>query len=199
MRKILLSIAMLFASCIYTFAQAQDTLWTKYTYPTQINCVKFSPDGQFLYSGGSDGVPRKWNAMTGEQLDTFPSLQKPITNISISDKFISFTNNLVSNIYYLTNDSLYGTLTGAIYKFTNDNNFAIGGSLSGLSIFNINSLQLIKSINIGELYALDLSSDNKIICVSVLGDTSTALRAYSYPELNYAPIPFITVKGNLIY
>ena len=75
------------------FAQTEelsDTVWTKFTYPVEVRAVKFTPDGRYLATGGSDAIPKLWDVETGELVKAFPGRPMGIWDISIAGNMIAF-------------------------------------------------------------------------------------------------------------
>jgi WD40 repeat protein len=65
---------MAFPSLTKAQADEPDTLWCKFTYPNEIRVVKFSHDGKYLASGGTDGVANIWDAETGNLVKSYPTI-----------------------------------------------------------------------------------------------------------------------------
>jgi WD40 repeat protein len=53
--------------------QSAELIETLRGHAGMVNCVRFSPDGRTLVSGGTDGTTRLWNAATWRQLTTLNS------------------------------------------------------------------------------------------------------------------------------
>jgi len=70
-KNLLLTTILLFVLFTASKADLPDTLWCKYTYPTQINAVKFTPDGLWLATGGSNGWDIFWNVQTGDSIKNY--------------------------------------------------------------------------------------------------------------------------------
>ena len=61
--------------------QFEGSDFTLYGHADGVNCVKFSPGGDLIASGGSDGTIHIWDAITGKKLHEFSEHKKAITDI----------------------------------------------------------------------------------------------------------------------
>jgi len=176
-----------------------DTVWTKFTYPYAINAVKFTPDGRYLASGGDDGVPRLWDAETGELVFEFPSFATGIKDLDISNDFIAFTTPGANGtrVYNLESKDLLVSLIGSLtVTFSNDGKYLVTSkgipTGSGISIYETTNWKLIKSINTQKISNdLKVSIDNKYLVRSGnWGDISTedkegSIEIFTFPDLQY--------------
>ncbi|MCX6152938.1 MAG: T9SS type A sorting domain-containing protein [Candidatus Kapabacteria bacterium] len=202
-KNLLLVLALLFVLISASKADLPDTVWCKYTYPTQINAVKFTPDGKYLLTGGSDGIPRLWDVATGALVKQYPYQNFIIFDIAINENIIAFTGVLDigkrgTNVYNLLNDSLMFSINegSASVKFSNDGNFMIschgsGVDIDGITIFDTKFWKKIKTINLAPgSDRLDLSPDNKYIAVAKnwnmnIKDSIASVLIYNFPDLTY--------------
>ncbi|MCX6153852.1 MAG: T9SS type A sorting domain-containing protein [Candidatus Kapabacteria bacterium] len=88
--------ALLFVLISASKADLPDTVWCKYTYPTQINAVKFTPDGKWLASAGTDGVVRLWETQTGNLVREYLGAGSAIwgMDIDMNDSLIAAVTDL---------------------------------------------------------------------------------------------------------
>jgi WD40 repeat protein len=204
--NLLIAVLMLIASA-FTYSEESDTLWCKYTYPTVIYAVKFSPDGTKLASGGSDGVVNIWNALTGEFIKKYSNEGK-VTSLDISPDgtLIAIANNVMGGpvrIYNLQTDSLLTTLEGTAVKFSNDGNYIITNMIR---VYNAHSWEKISSINeaYGGAESIDISLDNQYIAdASLYGpnnyDSSGFVNLYKFQSNNLEFIKSLALKKYVSY
>jgi len=88
-----------------------DTVWTKFTYPYAINAVKFTPDGRYLASAGDDGVPKLWDADTGELVREFQGNGWPILGIDINPD-----GTLIASVDKISVVTIWDIKSGEIIK-----------------------------------------------------------------------------------
>jgi WD40 repeat protein len=79
------------------------------TAPTEwVNSVAFSPDGRTVLAGSSDAQVRRWNATTGELLDTLPH-PGPVTGVAVSpagDVVATADNDGTARLWHLPTPSV---------------------------------------------------------------------------------------------
>ncbi|GAB1371151.1 hypothetical protein MASR1M45_12130 [Candidatus Kapaibacterium sp.] len=114
-RKMFLIVAALVLLFVQSaFAQTEelpDTVWTKFTYPNAVNAVKFTPDGKYLASGGDDGIPKLWDAVTGELVREFLGNGSKIWSLDINN-----TGELIAVVNDSSVITIWNVLTGEILK-----------------------------------------------------------------------------------
>ena len=196
---VLLEAALVLLFVQSAFAQTEDlsdTVWTKFTYPAAINAVKFTPDGKYLISGGSDSIPRLWDAETGGLIREFTKQNSVILDIDISSKLIAVASPGIDGvkIFNLNDYSLIKTLNGCLnLAFSSDGKYLItsrGETSSGITVFDTQSWEIIHQISFTKSsFDLCISPDNKYLARSEnWGDVSTenkegSIEIYSFPDL----------------
>ncbi len=203
MKRYLIIFVLFMCSVTVLFGQTEelpDTVWTKFTYPNAVNAVKFTPDGKYLASGGDDGVPRLWNAETGELVHEFPNQNFTITDIDIVNNLMAVASPVDGGVfvYDLSNYQI-------LFKLEPSTNvtFSSEGKLlatsrgntvttSGISIYNLESGELVKRIDLKRgAYDLKFSKDNQYIVrashYSDIDDENKegSIDVFSIPNLNY--------------
>jgi len=126
-RKMFLIVAafvlLFFQSAFAQTEELPDTVWTKFTYPNALNAVKFTHDGKYLASGGDDGIPKLWDAETGELVREFLGNGSKIWSLDINN-----TGELIAVVNDSSVITIWNVLTGEIvkkiryYKFDNNSN-----------------------------------------------------------------------------
>jgi uncharacterized protein with WD repeat len=193
MKNIIILIALFFAIIAISKAES-DTLWAIDFFPTQIYAVKFTPDGQYLAAGGSDGVVTIWNALTGDSVKSYKTNGYVwSTDISPNGKYLAMTNNSSqAKIYNLENDSLVATIIGYVVKFTSDGKYIITTS-SGIFKYETQTWKLISQSG-GSYHNdvpnnIDISSDNKYIITGsqsdIYNDTLGFVEIYNFSDLSW--------------
>jgi len=182
------------------FAQTEelpDTVWTKFTYPAEVRAVKFTPDGRYLATGGSDAIPKLWDVETGELVKEFPGRPMGIWDISIAGNMIAFIGAGEGGIqiYDLQNYNLIKTLDGSLNGcFTSDGNYFLNeGDLTvdGISVIDTKNWEVVKSITFGKATKeLSISPDNKYVARSsnwaeVNGNVEGEISIYTIPYLKH--------------
>ncbi|GAB1372234.1 hypothetical protein MASR1M45_22960 [Candidatus Kapaibacterium sp.] len=73
-----------------------DTVWTKFTFPTENYTIKFSPDGKQLVTGGNKGKIEVWDAFSGALLRSLDGNSGTIYCVDFSSdgKFLAAANSL---------------------------------------------------------------------------------------------------------
>ena len=205
-KNLLLTTILLFVLFTASKADLPDTLWCKYTYPTQINCVKFTPDGIWLATGGSDGVVNSWDVATGAFIKEYSFTSQAVSDIDFSQNLIAICCSGFLRVFDFTNDSMLYNVGGKYARFSKDGNFLvtdIGQKTYGISIVDAHSWQTLKSFDIGtETSGFDISPDNKFVVrgktwsdYSPNPDTLVSVDVYSIPDLKYETT---IIKQNLL-
>ena len=183
-------------------SELPDTVWTKFTYPNKINAVKFTPDGKYLASGGDDGIPRLWNAETGELVYEYPNQNYIINDIDILNNLIAIASPVDGGVFVYNlfdNNLRYKLEPSTNVVFSSDGFYLAttrGKSVysSGISVYNSENGNLIRVIDFENSGSFDIriSSDNKFIARSSTWwsngtdeDKYGKVEIYSFPDLNY--------------
>ncbi|GAB1369944.1 hypothetical protein MASR1M45_00020 [Candidatus Kapaibacterium sp.] len=195
------------------FAQTEelpDTVWTKFTYPNAVNAVKFTHDGKYLASGGDDGIPKLWDAETGELVREFQGNYSAINSLDINSTNYQLavindssivriwdisTGELVKVIDKPDNFRAPSTYTGVVFSnngkyiatgitvFYNDN------STNSIILYSTDTWQKLSSIDDVRIAArLQFSKNDKILVNPTLIDLENfkySVLRYSVPDLNY--------------
>ena len=207
----LITAALLLLFVQSAFAQTEelpDTVWTKFTYPAAVNAVKFTPDGRYLASGGSDAIPKLWDVETGELirefqgngwaiwgLDVNPSgnLIAVVNSISVVtvwdintgeilkvlDEYPNQMQGLEYNSLSFSNNGLY--LAASIADYTNS------GIKPAVFIWSTETWEVIgKAENLLNPFHVTFSPDDAILAVSniVDGHERKTVGLYEVPSLN---------------
>jgi WD40 repeat protein len=202
--NLLIAMLMLLASA-FAYSEESDTLWCKYTYPTQINVVKFSPDGTKLASGGSDGVVNIWNVLTGEFIKSY----HPYPDIPAAVNFLDINNDgtlltVFNYVYNLQTDSIIAKLAGS-GKFSPDGNYLVtGGKIYETKTWSIvGTFPTYGSYPNGEsIESLDISADNKYIATGSFlykdaKQKSSIIRLFKLSNLQFTNEYLIDSCGSL--
>jgi WD40 repeat protein len=174
MNKLILSIALLFAVVAIGVSSADsDTLWCHYTYPNSIYAVKFTPNGQYIATGGSNGVVTIWNALTGDSVKSYTNDGEILSfDISSDGNLIAISNYKEDSNYYLVRiynfqtNSLITTVTGRAIKFSPDGNYLVtsDGNIYETQSWNkVGSFTLQKNVTIADI---DISPDNNYVAIA---------------------------------
>jgi WD40 repeat protein len=206
MPLLLLVIQMAFSQ---TTEEKSDTVWTKFTYPNSINAVKFTPDGKYLASGGSDGIPRLWDATTGELVKEFKGNGWAIWGLDINN-----AGELIATVNSLSVVTIWNLQTGEIVKiidvYPNQDHGLEGNSITfsnngqliaanivhygktgiepAIFIWSVQDWQVKGKIeNIINPFHVTFSPDDAILAVSniVNSDKNTTIGLYKVPSLIY--------------
>ena len=132
MKRYLIIFVLFMCSVTVLFGQTEelpDTVWTKFTYPNAVNAVKFTPDGKYLASGGDDGVPRLWNAETGELVREFLGNKTPIYSMDLNN-----TGELIAVVNGSSIITMWDVNTGEIVKLIDQYEGQNTNKKQGLSI-----------------------------------------------------------------
>ena len=128
-KALILSLFILSTAAFYLHAQEPipDTVWTKtFLSPIYINCVKFSPDGQYIFAGTNNAILQIETA-TGNIFRTLQGHKDKVYTIDFSptgdtilsssfDKTIRMWNyNTGDSIDYFSPDS-FGVMLSSIEK-----------------------------------------------------------------------------------
>ncbi|HGJ66993.1 TPA: T9SS type A sorting domain-containing protein [bacterium] len=186
-----------------------DTVWTKFTYPYAINAVKFTPDGRYLASGGDDGVPRLWDAETGELVREFQGNDCKIWSLDIKntgDMLAIVNDSSEIFIWNLDNGEIIkiidyfkefgGRSNGRCVTFSHNGRYLASilshnGKKStehDLVLFDVNTWDKITSINdIAVPFNVDFSPNDQLLAASnlVFGEKRIAIGIYQVPKLQF--------------
>jgi WD40 repeat protein len=193
---------MAFPSLTKAQADEPDTLWCKFTYPNEIRVVKFSHDGKYLASGGTDGVANIWDAETGNLVKSYPKESNEIKSIDFSGNMILIGSASKTKVYDFDTDSLLATVKGEISKFTDNGKYLVSvvgtdPTENGLTIFDTKDFSEIKSVNLPRrITSIDVSPDNQYIAAVPFWNENYTPHAeidiYTIPDLKFVK----TLSGN---
>ena len=194
----------LFLAVKTTFSQntASDTVWTKYTYPYEVKAVKFTPDGKYVATGGTDAIPKIWDAENGKLVKEFPGRPTGIYDISIANNMIAFSGPSDNGIqiYDLNDYHLIKSLQGSLNAiFTTDGNYLLTGlgkseKSVGISIIDTKTWLIVNAIDLPKsTISIAISPNNKYVARAGNyasdnprdNDHKGELVIYSFPDLNY--------------
>ncbi|MCX6152519.1 MAG: T9SS type A sorting domain-containing protein [Candidatus Kapabacteria bacterium] len=203
--------ALLFVLISASKADLPDTVWCKYTYPTQINAVKFTPDGRYLASAGTDGVVRLWETQTGNLVREYLGAGSAIWGMDL------YNDSLVAAVTDLSKITIWDFNTGKIIQvidyYPNQNhsleNNSVAFSKSGkylaahiakyggggmfgyqpaLFIWNTKDWSVLGKVeNIQAPKDVNFSPDEKLLAVSsILNiDTTASIGLFNVPNLMF--------------
>jgi WD40 repeat protein len=190
MKNIITLLALFFA--IITISKAEsDTLWCKYTYPSSVHFVKFTPDGQYIAVGPSSGIVTIYDVLTGDSIKSYDN-SNWLTSLDISPDGTLLATNV--HVYNFQTNSVVATLDGGMVKFSSDGNYLIttAGNIYDTKTWNVSGTfpthATYPDPN-GEMIAnIDISSDNQYIAISSYMykdgvDTSSIIRLYQLSNL----------------
>ncbi|MFQ3550337.1 MAG: T9SS type A sorting domain-containing protein, partial [Armatimonadota bacterium] len=180
-----------------------------FTYPYAINAVKFTPDGRYLASGGDDGVPRLWDAETGELVREFQGNDCKIWSLDIKntgDMLAIVNDSSEIFIWNLDNGEIIkiidyfkefgGRSNGRCVTFSHNGRYLASilshnGKKStehDLVLFDVNTWDKITSISdIAVPFNVDFSPNDQLLAASnlVFGEKRIAIGIYQVPKLQF--------------
>lgn len=202
------------------FAQTEelpDTVWTKFTYPNAVNAVKFTPDGKYLASGGDDGIPKLWDAETGELVREFQGNGSKIWSLDINNtgEMLAIVNdfseifiwNIVNgdSIRFIDMNPKTKTMGGSL-TFSNNGNYLAANLVKNgqeyperdIYLFDTKNFDVISVyFNLGVATKMSFSPSDDFLAVSnVVSDKKTSIMIFGVPSLK--PITLVgSIDGGI--
>ncbi|MFH1051274.1 MAG: hypothetical protein V1779_10155 [bacterium] len=185
-----------------------DTVWTR-TFENwiDITCVKFSPDGQYIFAGTFNDILQIETA-TGEIFRKITGHTGPVYTISFSptgDTILSMGEDRTIRLWnYATGDSIYSfryepkdtsedIKLGPLGFLTPDGKRIItltgcyrisGDNYDNVYVFDIGTKELIAGVgDFISAYELAISPDGKYFCLGIYGKTIKLFDLNTYMEI----------------
>lgn len=195
-----------------------DTVWTKFTFPTENYTIKFSPDGKQLLTGGNKGKIEVWDAFSGALLRSLDGNSGTIYCVDFSSdgKFLAAANSLsVITIWDYQSgevvqviDHYDGVDTRKFraysLKFSNNGKYLAAVLMHGsqtlqlrdVLIWDTESWELVSQISeFKDVFDIDFSPDDSIIAIANIPGNNNycTIGIYDVPSLQ----PISVIEDNL--